>query len=32
MNTFCIGSYFYYRELKEFAESKGKDKKKMTWL
>lgn len=22
MNIFCIGSYFYYRELKDFAESK----------
>ena len=32
MNTFCIGSYFYYKELKEFAESKSKDKKKTTLL
>ena len=24
MNIFCIGSYFYYKELKEFAESKKK--------
>ena len=24
MNIFCIGSYFYYKELKEFDESKRK--------
>ena len=24
MNIFCIGSYFYYKELKEFAEYKKK--------
>ncbi|MEE3343327.1 MAG: hypothetical protein VZS44_04470 [Bacilli bacterium] len=24
MNVFCIGSYFYYRELREFAEHKKK--------
>ena len=22
MNIFCIGSYFYYKELKEFAEKR----------
>ena len=32
MNIFCIGSYFYYKELRVFAEAKGKDKKKMTLL
>ncbi|MBR3162416.1 MAG: hypothetical protein IKF19_06780 [Bacilli bacterium] len=24
MNIFCIGSYFYYKELKEFAEHRKK--------
>lgn len=24
MNIFCIGSYFYYKELKEFAEYRKK--------
>ena len=24
MNIFCIGSYFYYKELRAFAESKKK--------
>ena len=24
MNIFCIGSYFYYRELREFAENRKK--------
>ena len=32
MNIFCIGSYFYYKELRVFAETKSKDKKKMTLL
>lgn len=31
MNIFCIGSYFYYRELRIFAESR-ETKKKMTLL
>ena len=26
MNTFCIGSYFYYKELKEYAEAEHRKK------
>ena len=26
MNIFCIGSYFYYKELKEFAEAEHRKK------
>ena len=32
MNIFCLGSYLYYKELRVFADTKGKDKKKLTLL
>ncbi len=32
MNIFCVGSYFYYKELRVFADAKGKEKKKITLL
>ena len=32
MNIFCIGSYFYYKEVRVFAETKSNEKKKLTLL